>query len=1223
MTGWQPWNRAEHPEQLADFVQTGVTRLLLPGHLAQRLPASGDGRSPQEKARTIYEVFCDVGIRYVHEPATSTRGGQEIRPPDQVLARPKHGTCIDLALLYAGACLDAGLHPVVVVVDSIAGLVSHAVVAVWLGGGWALNSDAEGPLGGEVFMAPPHLDSGVSLVDAVRPSEGGAGSFVAVDVQALAQLGQAGPRSWSEAVSRGHDMVAATRAPDGEWRWAFGVDVGEARRLRRGFGLPGWLPADRSTLVAAYGDPVDDLSPLTQLKARSGMVPYVPSDELDLLIEWVDPVIGGSEQAGVGEQQKVALRVLTGVGGCGKTHLAAELCRRFSGQGWYTGFVPKHPTLPPDALGWLTGVISPVLAVVDYADEFSTDDLVRLLKALSAREQPTRVLLTARSDGPWLTELADALQRDSVGTRLDPPIPLARRHRHAGMLYRRTFERFVADGRNMDASHTHLPQQTNWTTLDVVIQAWLAATSVGSKGASTTQTQLYEEVLDREFRYWQRAVTGQLRPAQPQPEQTMPECQDDRPTNVMQLPLVPTARLAQAGAALTLVAPEADEVLDVLKRLGPSPAGEPSWGQLGQVLARLLVEPSGGLAVRPDPVGEYLVLRECRVPALVDAVLPHPPVPSEGPATAMRKAEFRRRADRVDRELIQATEVVSRAAQLDRTAAIDLAEECLAARPNMWHQALDHARRHGGVFAGALEVLAKQDDSPLPLETLAALPPGHGALRGVALAAVTSLKPVLPESPDDADWARLAAWLNNYAVRLGEVGDRAGALTAIDEAVTHYRRLVEANPGAFLPDLAASLNNQAKQRSEVGDRAGALTAIDEAVTHYRRLAEANPGAFLPDLAMSLNNQANRRSEVGDLSTALQAFADSWEGLPASSQAHLRTARVRWLIARRGWGAGTVDLLITDCAEASRLAEDLTEEAHLLGPARRAVAGTVAGLSQQRPELADRLSSVLPVWALSTPDDDVVSLCNDWLGSGSWSQQELFLTEHLDRLRDPKTRADLRTLCFQQPEARGLALLERLLDDIDEHGVEQVLTQARHDFTLGEELRDWLETSTWRESERFLVDHRHLLTDNDALSSLASFGDGALVQQHLGLLMLSASVGIDTAYAARADAETAVNVGNELIEKRSWPAVVALLWAAPGLAERPFALTYIILVLDAVNTNQGADWTPNPELIEQARRQGTPEQRKVAAGRLRHLLRDHPGQPPSLTTLADALTPADE
>ena len=1177
MTGWQPWNRAEHPEQLADFVQTGVTRLLLPGHLAQRLPASGDGRSPQEKARTIYEVFCDVGIRYVHEPATSTRGGQEIRPPDQVLARPKHGTCIDLALLYAGACLDAGLHPVVVVVDSIAGLVSHAVVAVWLGGGWALNSDAEGPLGGEVFMAPPHLDSGVSLVDAVRPSEGGAGSFVAVDVQALAHLGQAGPRSWSEAVSRGHDMVAATRAPDGEWRWAFGVDVGEARRLRRGFGLPGWLPADRSTLVAAYGDPVDDLSPLTQLKARSGMVPYVPSDELDLLIEWVDPVIGGSEQAGVGEQQKVALRVLTGVGGCGKTHLAAELCRRFSGQGWYTGFVPKHPTLPPDALGWLTGVISPVLAVVDYADEFSTDDLVRLLKALSAREQPTRVLLTARSDGPWLTELTDALQRDSVGTRLDPPIPLARRHRHAGMLYRRTFEKFVADGRNMGASHTHLPQQTNWTTLDVVIQAWLAATSVGSKGASTTQTQLYEEVLDREFRYWQRAVTGQLRPAQPQPEQTTPECQDDRPTNVMQLPLVPTARLAQAGAALTLVAPEADEVLDVLERLGPSPAGEPSWGQLGRVLARLLVEPSGGLAVRPDPVGEYLVLRECRVPALVDAVLPHPPVPSEGPATAMRKAEFRRRADRVDRELIQATEVVSRAAQLDRTAAIDLAEECLAARPNMWHQALDHARRHGGVFAGALEVLAKQDDSPLPLETLAALPPGHGALRGVALAAVTSLKPVLPESPNDADWARLAAWLNDYAVRLGEVGDRAGA----------------------------------------------LTAIDEAVTHYRRLAEANPGAFLPNLAMSLNNQAAMRSEVGDLSTALQAFADSWEGLPASSQAHLRTARVRWLIARRGWGAGTVDLLITDCAEASRLAEDLSEEAHLIGPARRAVAGTVAGLSQQRPELADRLSSVLPVWALSTPDDDVVSLCNDWLGSGSWSQQELFLTEHLDRLRDPNTRADLRTLCFQQPEARGLALLERLLDDIDEHGVEQVLTQARHDFTLGEELRDWLETSTWRESERFLVDHRHLLTDNDALSSLASFGDGALVQQHLGLLMLSASVGIDTAYAARADAETAVNVGNELIEKRSWPAVVALLWAAPGLAERPFALTYIILLLDAVNTNQGADWTPNPELIEQALRQGTPDQRKVAAGRLRHLLRDHPGQPPSLTTLADALTPADE
>ena len=46
-----------------------------------------------------------------------------------------------------------------------------------------------------------------------------------------------------------------------------------------------------------------------------------------------------------------------------------------------------------------------------------------------------------------------------------------------------------------------------------------------------------------------------------------------------------------------------------------------------------------------------------------------------------------------------------------------------------------------------------------------------------------------------------------------------------------------------------SLNNLSNRRAELGDRAGALAAIDEAVTLYRELAAANPAAFTPDLAM--------------------------------------------------------------------------------------------------------------------------------------------------------------------------------------------------------------------------------------------------------------------------------------------------------------------------------------------------------------------------------------
>ena len=99
----------------------------------------------------------------------------------------------------------------------------------------------------------------------------------------------------------------------------------------------------------------------------------------------------------------------------------------------------------------------------------------------------------------------------------------------------------------------------------------------------------------------------------------------------------------------------------------------------------------------------------------------------------------------------------------------------------------------------------------------------------------------------------LAMSLNNLSVRLGEAGRRGEGLTAIEEAVTIYRRLAAANPAAYEPALASSLNNLSIDLAEAGRRGEGLTAIEEAVTIYRRLAAANPAAYEPDLAMSLNN----------------------------------------------------------------------------------------------------------------------------------------------------------------------------------------------------------------------------------------------------------------------------------------------------------------------------------------------------------------------------------
>ncbi len=133
--------------------------------------------------------------------------------------------------------------------------------------------------------------------------------------------------------------------------------------------------------------------------------------------------------------------------------------------------------------------------------------------------------------------------------------------------------------------------------------------------------------------------------------------------------------------------------------------------------------------------------------------------------------------------------------------------------------------------------------------------------------------------------ADLGSLLVETTKRQSELGDRAGALATIGEAVALYRELAEASPGAFLPDLAMSLNNLSNAQAETGDRVGALATIGEAVALYRELAEASPAAFLPDLAGALNNLSIRRAETGDRVGALATIGEAvalYRELPEAS-----------------------------------------------------------------------------------------------------------------------------------------------------------------------------------------------------------------------------------------------------------------------------------------------------------------------------------------------------
>jgi len=217
------------------------------------------------------------------------------------------------------------------------------------------------------------------------------GSVLAVDVALLAAgYPAAAGRDWDAAVASGARLLLG-----GEWSWSAAVTAGG----QEPYDVPGW--PRRPVLQPPYVDrpgPARDEGPLRQVWARYGVVPFQQRDEFTILRDW-----SSAERTGL----RVA--VLHGPGGAGKTRLAAELASRLAGDAWYAGFLDGP--VSRDEAEWLAGVVSPLLVVVDYAEDGKAGEINALLDTLFERAAPTRVLLTARTLGPWWDD-------DIVGERI-------------------------------------------------------------------------------------------------------------------------------------------------------------------------------------------------------------------------------------------------------------------------------------------------------------------------------------------------------------------------------------------------------------------------------------------------------------------------------------------------------------------------------------------------------------------------------------------------------------------------------------------------------------------------------------------------------------------------------------------------------------------------------------------------------------------------------------
>jgi len=842
------WDSINHPTGLADMVHVGwVQRLLssaewsgFPGPEPD-LVAHGQTRVGPH-ARKIFEEFAELGLRYVAEPTDSEPGAQRIRPVNEVLGLRK-ATCVDLCVAFCCAALDAGIYPLILTVTADGGQRRHAIVLVPMERQWARGCDV---LIDEGFSREPMLPNREDLRDLVVGSaDDPGGTWLAIDVQQVTES----DGNWKTALFLGAEYVH-------DWEWDVCVDVGGLRSCTPDRELPPGGHIER-VLAPAYAELPEDFTPLQLIRARHNAVPYQQCDEIRQLREWAMMTADATAPSQRGRSGDIAVAVVTGAGGSGKTRLAAQLCHDLSLIGWYAGFLPLTTDVTDEELSALTEVTTELLVVVDYAEEARRGLVARVVRKLRARHSPTRIVLTARGADTWWEEFCEEAEQD--GTPLSNTLSLSIRGKQQverdpwffGRMYRRAVQRFSYDLNGVVPTDVEVPEGLGDTALDVVLRAWLAVCgdNDGAQEALPSREELYDKVLSIEFARWRK-------------EQNLGG--------------ISTSHVRRAAATLSLLAPSRDEdaVDDVLSRL-------PEWSRehllrsrFAELLVQSLLRDDGAESVnlRPDPVAEHLILTVIgKKPELLDRVLPQDPAKVPGLDDPDADDSIVTRALEWGQQARNACVTLTRAASRDSEGARRLASRALRARPFLWWEALHVALTQGGPLAPALQALI-ESGADLPLDEIDdAIPVGHPALAGAALAATRRLATSAKRSPEQQ-----AHWANNLSIRLSDVGERKAALVAAREAVEAYRALAEASPQAYTPDLAMSLNNLASFLSAVGKVNDALVAAREAVELYRALAEASPQAYTPNLAASLNTLANRLSEVGERNEALVAAREAVE-----------------------------------------------------------------------------------------------------------------------------------------------------------------------------------------------------------------------------------------------------------------------------------------------------------------------------------------------------------
>lgn len=153
------------------------------------------------------------------------------------------------------------------------------------------------------------------------------------------------------------------------------------------------------SLPQSSWSPSSGMAASVLLKASEEVVPFDTNRQADLdkLFNWITE-----------DKYPLAVRLIKGQGGVGKTRLASELCKQLKKQDWNAGFYGNNEEITL-AMLWNNCCANQKnnVIVIDYA-ETRSKEILSLIKLIVQTQQvnKTRLLLLARDSGEWWDNLA-------------------------------------------------------------------------------------------------------------------------------------------------------------------------------------------------------------------------------------------------------------------------------------------------------------------------------------------------------------------------------------------------------------------------------------------------------------------------------------------------------------------------------------------------------------------------------------------------------------------------------------------------------------------------------------------------------------------------------------------------------------------------------------------------------------------------------------------------